>query len=67
MNNYTTIPKDIVDYKCNSKLLDIYTFACIRSSMNYKNGESKINIETLSNRFNLSERTLHDAIQRLEE
>lgn len=66
MKNYTIIPKEIIRYKCNSKPLDIYTFACIKSTIDYKNGISKINKETISDKFNLSERTLRDAIQRLE-
>jgi hypothetical protein len=66
MKNYTIIPKEIIGYKSNSKLLDIYTFACIKSTMNYKSGISKIYQKTLSKQFNIPERTSRDAIIRLE-
>lgn len=65
--NYTVIPKDIIGYKSNSKLLDIYTYTCIKSTMNYKNGISKINQKTLSEIFDIPERTLCDSIRRLQE
>ena len=67
MGNYTTIPKEIIEYKSKSKLLDIYTFACIKSTMDYKNGISKINQRTVQEKFDIPERTLRDAILRLEE
>ena len=67
MKNYTIIPKKIIEYKSNSKLLDIYTFACIKSKMDYKKGISKINKKTLSNVFNIPERTSSNTIIRLEE
>lgn len=67
MKIYIVIPKEIIGYKCNGKLSDVYTFACIKSRMDYKTGISKINKETIRNKFNIPERTLHDSIQRLEE
>lgn len=66
MRNYTVIPKEIIDYKGNSKLLDIYTFACIKSTMNYQSGTAKTNQETISEKFNIPERTLSDSIIRLQ-
>jgi len=64
--NYIVIPKEIVKYKSNSKLSDIYTLACIKSTMDYKSGISKYNQKTISEKFDIKERTLRDAINRLE-
>lgn len=66
MKNYTVISKDIIEYKSNNKLLDIYTLACIKSTIDYKSGISKLNQKTMSERFDIPERTLKNIIARLE-
>ena len=66
MIQYTVIPKEIIKYKSNAKLSDIYIFSCIKITMNFNNAISKINQETISKKFNIPERTLRDAIKRLE-
>lgn len=65
MKQYTVITKEILSFKGNSKLSDIYTFACLYSTIDYKTGESKYNQETIEKIFGISERTFRDSINRL--
>lgn len=65
MNPYTPITKEIIKIKGKSKLSDVYIYACLYSTRNFKTGISKWNQVTISEKFNIPESTLQDSIQRL--
>ncbi|MFR9164919.1 MAG: hypothetical protein ACLVKO_01355 [Dysgonomonas sp.] len=65
MRPYTIITKEIIKFKGNSKLSDIYIYACLYNSIDHKTGISKYNQETLAKKYNIPERTLRNAIFRL--
>ena len=67
MKNYTIIPKKIIEYKSNSKPLDIYTFACIKTAMNYGTRISEITQKKIFDNFDIPQRTFRESIKRLEE
>lgn len=65
--SYITLPKSLIQIKSNSKPLDAYVWAVIRSCSNYKDGESHVTIEKLVKLTNINERTIRRSIRRLEE
>lgn len=65
MKPYTPITKEIIKFKGKSKLSDIYIYACLYSTRDFKTGVSKWNQVTISEKFNIPESTLQDSIIRL--
>ena len=65
--SYITLPKSLIQIKSNSKPLDAYVWAVIRSCSNYRDGESHVTIEKLVKLTNIKERTIRRSIRRLEE
>lgn len=65
MKPYIPITKEIIKFKGKSKLSDIYIYACLYSTRDFKTGISKWNQITISEKFNIPESTLQDSIQRL--
>ena len=65
--SYITLPKSLIQIKSNSKPLDAYVWAVIRSCSNYRDGESHVTIEKLVKLTNINERTIRRSIRRLEE
>ena len=67
MKSYIPITKEIIKFKGKSKLSDIYIYACLYSTRDFKTGISKWNQITISEKFNIPESTLQDSILRLSE
>ena len=65
--SYITLPKSLIQIKSNSKPLDAYVWAVIRSCSNYKDGESHVRIERLVKLTNIKERSIRRSIRRLED
>ena len=65
--SYITLPKSLIQIKSNSKPLDAYVWAVIRSCSNYRDGESHVRIKRLVKLTNIKERTIRRSIRRLEE
>ena len=65
--SYITLPKSLIQIKSNSKPLDAYVWATIRSCSNYRDGESHVRIERLVKLTNIKERTIRRSIRRLKE
>ena len=65
--SYITLPKSLIQIKSNSKPIDAYVWAVIRSCSNYRDGESHVTIEKLVKLTNIKERTIRRSIRRLEE
>ena len=65
--SYITLPKSLIQIKSNSKPLDAYVWATIRSCSNYRDGVSHIRIEKLVELTRIKERTIRRSIRRLEE
>lgn len=65
--SYITLPKRIVQIKSNSKPLDVYIWAMIRSRSDYRDGISHITIDRLEQITQINQRTIRRSIRRLEE
>ena len=65
--SYITLPKSLIQIKSNSKPLDAYVWATIRSCSNYRDGVSHVRIEKLVELTRIKERTIRRSIRRLEE
>ena len=65
--SYITLPKSLIQIKSNSKPLDAYVWATIRSCSNYRDGESHVRIEKLVELTRINERTIRRSIRRLED
>lgn len=65
--SYITIPKQIKEIESNSKPIDAFVWATLRSCSDYKNGISHAGIEKLVKLTGVKYRTIQRSIHRLEE
>lgn len=65
--SYITIPKQIKEIKSDSKPIDVFVWAILRSCSDYKDGISHASIEKLSQLSGVMYRTIQRSIHRLEE
>jgi len=64
--NYTTITKQITEYKSNKQFIDLYTYAFLKYKSDNNTGTSYILNDTISSNLKIPERTLSEIINRLD-
>lgn len=64
--NYTTITKQITEYKSNKQFIDLYAYAFIKYKSDNITGTSYILNNTISSNLKIPERTLSEIINRLD-